>query len=73
MADYRIYLLHDDGRIASGVGATCEDDQDACVQAQQMLDAQPMLDGTRCNQAEVWIGTRCVGKVGVVPPSTIPS
>ena len=57
MPDYRIYLLHDNEHIASGAGATCDDDQDACVQAQQMLD------GSSYNQAEVWIGTRCVGKV----------
>ena len=65
MADYRIYLLCNGGHIASGVDATCNDDQDACVQARQMLD------GTRSNQAEVWIGTRCVGKVGTVPGPTV--
>ena len=67
MPDYRIYPLCNGGHIISGVDATCDDDQDACVQAQQMLE------GTRSNQAEVWIGTRCVGKVGAVPASAVPS
>lgn len=67
IADYRIYLLDGDGRIVTGSGVSCGDDQDACVQAQQMLD------GTSSNQAEVWTGTRCIGRVAAVSTPTGPS
>ena len=57
MGHYRIYLLDNEGHVASGSGATCDTDQDACAQAQQILD-----DSDR-DQAEVWIDTRCISKI----------
>ena len=55
MADYRIYLLGDDGHIVSGSDACCANDEDALALAKGMLK-----NGGR---AEVWQGTRCVDQI----------
>ncbi len=67
MVDYRVYLLNRNGLIISGYDVSCDDDQDARVQARRMLD------GTNSDQAEVWAGARCVGKVLVESTFTAPS
>ena len=55
MAEYRIYLLGFSGEIRSGSDAICSSDDEAHCVAQRMLDAG--------GQAEVWSGTRLVGRV----------
>ena len=54
---YRIYLLNPDGSIASGSDATCVDDDGARALACTMLGIY--------QQAEIWAGTRSLGKVEV--------
>ena len=66
MDHYRIYLIDNEGHIASGSGATCDTDQDACAQAQQMLDSSDE------NWAEVWTGTRCVSRIAATPTPVSP-
>lgn len=55
MSHYRIYHLNRDGSIVCGHDAHCESDEDACEMARRLMGSYA--------QSEVWIGTRCVGKV----------
>jgi hypothetical protein len=64
MANYRIYHLDGAGRILSGSDAQCTNDQEACAAAESGLKAR--------EQAEVWVGTRCVGRVRGGPQSPRP-
>ena len=55
MADYKIYLLNNAGRIVSGSDVEFSNDDEALASAVSNLS-----DGA---QAEVWSGKRCVGLV----------
>ena len=56
MTEYRIYPLDQDGRIqAPSVVANCADDNGALASAYGSLEGGA--------QAEVWAGTRCLGRV----------
>ena len=58
MPDYRIYRLNEAERIVSGNDATCENDAEAFEVARQGLAPG--------QNAEVWSGTRCLGRVAAV-------
>jgi hypothetical protein len=65
MIEYRIYLLDGGGRIVKGFDETCESDDEAIEAARGMLPAG--------GEAEVWQGTRCLGRVsraGAQPSSS---
>ena len=55
MADYRIYLVDDDGHFYDVVPLDCEDDAKAVEQAKRLADARPI---------ELWQLDR---KVAVIP------
>jgi hypothetical protein len=65
MADYRIYLLDDDGRIVSAYNRMYGSDDEACDAAGRGLG----MGG----QAEVWQGIRCLGRVTSVVPRDNPA
>ena len=52
MAWYWISIMSSDNLSSSDISAECRDDQEACVLAERLL--------TRCEQAEVWNGTKLV-------------
>lgn len=52
MAWYRIYIMSSDKLSSSDISAECSGDHEACVLAERLL--------TRCEQAEVWNGTKLV-------------
>jgi hypothetical protein len=54
MASYRIYLLDDMGKIATGIDVDCQDDEDAMAMAKTLA---------RGGRAEVWESARLVGQV----------
>jgi hypothetical protein len=58
MANYRIYMLDDADRVITGSDADCRDDETALFWAATTL-------GTDA-RAEIWHGTRCVGRVSNV-------
>ncbi len=60
MAEYRIYLLDNVGRIVSASSRPCASDAEACEAAREGL----AISG----QAEVWQGIRCIGRVYGLPP-----
>lgn len=62
MPSYRIYMLGHDGRILSGRNITCANDEDAREAAQWGLSGG--------GEAEVWIGTRCLGRVSERRPQS---
>jgi hypothetical protein len=55
MAEYRIYELDSAGHILSARNFTCDTDEAALAEAGFGLRVS--------EQVEVWIGTRCVGRV----------
>ena len=55
MTNYRIYMLDRTGRVVTGSDADCRDDATALGWAATTL-------GTDV-RAEIWQGTRCVGRV----------
>jgi hypothetical protein len=62
MAEYRAYMMGEDGRIRSYRAFVCDGDADALVWAKQLLDG---------NDIELWSGDRFVIRVnhaGVRPP-----
>ena len=64
MAEYRIYLLDEDGRIISAYSKICHGDDEARAAARKGLG----IGG----QAEVWQGIRCLGRVNGMPPGHAP-
>jgi hypothetical protein len=58
MAYYRIYMLDHHARIVTGSDAECRNDAAALAWAATTLGADP--------RAEVWHGTRCLGRVASV-------
>ena len=60
MVDYRLYLLREDGHIASAIELACDDDRAALAQAGE----QPRAWG-----AELWQGGR---RVSILPTSQAP-
>ncbi len=60
MADYRIYPLDERGGLTRGEDVSCGNDTEACKLAQQFLKGN--------QQAEIWIGTRLVGRVVAMIP-----
>ncbi len=57
MTKYRIYQV-DRGHIVSRNDANCATDREVCELAQRMLEG--------ADQAEVWDGPRCLGRVSAV-------
>jgi hypothetical protein len=55
MLIYRFYLLGHDDRIKDAENVECATDQDACLQAQQIMRSHPAV--------EVWEGRRFVARV----------
>ncbi len=55
MTEYRIYLLDGSGRIVKAYDETCDRDAGAFEAARGILPAG--------GEAEVWQGTRCLGRV----------
>src|SRR5882757_4514607 len=54
MAEYRAFVMGEDGHIRSSRAFVCDDDADATVWAKQLLDA---------NDIELWSGERFVTRV----------
>jgi hypothetical protein len=49
MADYRVYILDQDGHVSSAIGFVCPDDEAAKKYARQFVDGQDV---------ELWHGDR---------------
>ncbi len=65
MTEYRIYMLDGFGRHGSSVNFNCGTDDDAKAFAKGLLHPTPPV-------AEVWVGTRCIGRVYGVAAAEIP-
>ncbi|HEY7581694.1 MAG TPA: hypothetical protein VH855_29195 [Acetobacteraceae bacterium] len=55
MTLYRVYMIGSDDHIKEAENIECATDQEACVEAERMLDAYPA--------AEVWEGRRLVARI----------
>jgi hypothetical protein len=58
MAEYRAYVIDDDGHINSFRGFVCDTDEDATVWAKQMVDG---------HDVELWSGDRLVTRLRRAP------
>lgn len=61
MTLYRVYLIGSDDRIKEAENIDCATDQEACAEAERMLDVYPT--------AEVWDGRRLVARIQSQHPS----
>jgi hypothetical protein len=59
MALYRVYMIGSDRHIKDVETVTCTTDQEACVEAERMLELY--------KTAEVWDGSRLVARVSLPP------
>jgi hypothetical protein len=58
MAEYRAYVIGEDGRVRSSRGFVCDDDADATVWAKQLVDG---------HDTELWSGERFMTRIDHKP------